>query len=55
MHQQNSQNSREVTDFPISQEKINNCYMPNGENYPLCKGILGKKECKECNLFEDIV
>lgn len=41
--------------YPISQEKIDDCYTPNGETYPLCKGIPDKKECKECNLFEDMI
>lgn len=42
-------------EYPISQDKINNCYVPNGETYPLCKGRLGDEECKECNLFEDMI
>lgn len=42
-------------DYPISQYKIDNCFIPNGETYPLCKGQVGNKHCKECNLFEDMV
>lgn len=39
--------------YPISKDKIDTCYTPNGETYPLCKGKEGRKECEECNLFED--
>lgn len=39
---------------PISKEKMDNCYIPNGETYPLCKGQLGNNECKSCNLYEDM-
>ena len=55
MSKQNCQRSIEVEDYPISQEKIDNCYMPNAETYSLCKGNLGKEECKECNLFDGMV
>lgn len=41
-------------DVPISKEKMDSCYIPNGETYPLCKGQLGNTECKDCNLYEDM-
>lgn len=50
-----SQNCNGETDYPISNDKIKNCYTPNGETYPLCKGKLEKKECKKCNLYEDMI
>ena len=37
---------------PISKDKLNSCYSFNGEIYPLCKGIEGKKECLTCNVRE---
>jgi hypothetical protein len=41
-------------EVPISKEKMDSCYIPNGETYPLCKGQLGNTECKDCNLYEDM-
>lgn len=39
---------------PISKEKMDGCYKPNGETYPLCKGEKGNKDCAECNVYEDM-
>lgn len=39
---------------PISKEKMDNCYISNGETYPLCKGQPGNNKCKDCNMYEDM-
>lgn len=39
---------------PIDDFKLDNCYTPNGETYPLCKGQLGNKLCKNCNVYENM-
>lgn len=40
---------------PISNFKLENCYQPNGETYPLCKGQEGNILCKKCNLYENMI
>lgn len=41
-------------EYPISNEKMDSCYISNGETYPLCKGQPDNKECNDCNLYEDM-
>lgn len=48
------QNMKGEVDYPISKEKIDNCYTPNGQTYPLCKGKERNNQCKDCNLYEDM-
>ncbi|MFF2532292.1 hypothetical protein ACFVS2_25620 [Brevibacillus sp. NPDC058079] len=43
----------QAEDYPISKDKLDNCYTPNGETYPLCKGKIGKSECNACNVYEE--
>lgn len=48
------QNVESEIDYPISKEKIENCYKSNGETYPLCKGKYGDDKCNYCNLYENM-
>lgn len=41
--------------FKISDEKLEKCYTPNEYTYPLCKGQFGNCECKDCNVYENML
>ena len=52
---QNSQVCCGEFESPIDEFKLENCYIPNGETYPLCKGQDGNNKCKNCNVYENMI
>lgn len=45
-------NITEYETLKPNHETKENCFVSNGESYPLCKGN-GKNKCHDCCLYED--